>query len=180
MDRSKVIVPEFYRGYLEKAGAADLSGALRYSTKQFRKRIKRIPRKKWDFAYAPGKWTLKQMLQHIIDTERVFLFRALWFARKDPSPLPGFDENAWAMQAEINDRPWSSLVDEFLTLRKSTVQFFDSLNEGILRREGNANQHSISVAALGFLCSGHLMHHLDIIDHFYLPGKKKPSPKKPK
>lgn len=171
MKRSKIIVPSFYQGYLDKAGAESISGALQYSTRMFKKRIKNIPTKKWDYAYATGKWTLKELLQHIIDTERVFLFRALWFARKDPSPLPGFDENNWAKQAKVSKRNWKEMTEEFLTLRTSTMQFFDSLNKEELKREGNANQNTLRVAALGFLCAGHLMHHLDIIERYYLPKK---------
>jgi hypothetical protein len=180
MLRSQITVPAFYQNYLEKAGSDNLHESLSFSLKQFRKKMKKVPRKKWKYAYAPGKWTLKQMLQHIIDTERVFVSRALWFSRNDSTPLPGFDENHWAKEAPAVDRSPKDMLDEFLALRNATVHFFASMSSDALLREGVANGNTFSVAAMGFLCAGHLMHHLEVMERLYLKETTKKNAKKVK
>lgn len=173
MVRSQITVPAFYQNYLEKAGSDNLIGSLTLSLKQFRKKMKKVPRKKWKYAYAPGKWTLLQMLQHMIDTERVFVSRALWFVRNDSTPLPGFDENHWAKEAPALDRSPKDILDEFTSLRNATVHFFSALSKEEIKREGVANGQKFSVAAMGFLCAGHLMHHLEVMERYYLTDHKK-------
>lgn len=168
ISRQEVIVPEFASKYFEAAPQDDLLVALSDSTRQFRKLLKKIPRKKYDFAYAEGKWTIREVLQHIIDAERVFAFRALWFGRQDPSPLPGFDENSWAVTSNASSRKWKDLVREFFVLRNSTQMFFESLNDEQLRLTGSANNNLSNVAGLGFMCAGHVMHHIHIIRERYL------------
>lgn len=170
--RTDLQVPEFYQNYLNKAGDDDLGQALKKSTKRLRKLLGSLPAKKWNYAYAEGKWPLRQLIQHMIDTERVFSFRALWFSRNDPQGLPGFDENQWAEQATAAHRKPADLMEEFFTLRKSTERFFRSLTEESLLRSGLSNQNRLGVAALGFLCAGHVNHHIDIIEERYL-GKEK-------
>lgn len=170
--RTDLHVPEFYQNYLSKAGDDDLGEALKKNTKRLRKLLDSIPAKKWDYAYAEGKWSLRQLIQHMIDTERVFAFRALWFSRNDPQALPGFDENQWAEQATASQRKPSELIEEFHTLRKSTEHFFRSLPEEVLLRSGLSSTNRLGVAALGFLCAGHVNHHIDIIEERYLKGKK--------
>ncbi len=176
--RTDLTVPEYAQGYLDKAGADDLLQALKKSTKRLKQALKSIPHKKWDYAYAEGKWPIRQLVQHMIDTERVFLFRAVWFSRNDPNPLPGFDENSWAAHATAKTRKPESLVDEMLTLRKSTEQFFKSLDEEALLRSGISNKNPIGVAAIGFITAGHTNHHIDILEERYfkkreVKGKKK-------
>src|SRR5215211_6219132 len=96
ISRQEVIVAESAMKYFEAAPQDDMLVALSTSTKQFKKLVKKIPKKKIDYAYAEGKWTIRELLQHIIDAEKVFAFRALWFSRRDASPLPSFDDNSWA------------------------------------------------------------------------------------
>ena len=174
VQRTDVIVPEVYNGYVEAAKEDDLMDALQRSRKQFRKLFKKIPKKKIDYAYADGKWTIRELLQHLIDAERVFVSRALWFARKDTTPLPGFDENVWAITSHVSGRDWKELINEFISLRFSTELFFESLDDEQLRATGTANNNQMNVAGLGFVCAGHICHHLKIIKERYLnKGKNK-------
>jgi hypothetical protein len=107
-------------------------------------------------------------LQHIIDAERVFTYRALTFARKDKTPLPGFDENNWAAESRSAQRSWKDLRDEFKTIRKSTELLFGSLDQEQLLAEGIAGNHPANSLAMGFVCTGHLLHHIQIIKERYL------------
>ena len=171
--RKDISVPEFYKGYINSVKEDDLMEALLNNTRQFRKFLKHIPGKKINYAYAEGKWTVKELLQHIIDAERVFCYRALSFARKDSAPLPSFDENVWAITAKAPRRKWNDLVDEFKALRAANIAFFASLDEEQLQETGTANNNVMSVAGLGFVCAGHVAHHMRIIRERYLDTGKK-------
>jgi hypothetical protein len=177
ISRKDVSAPASFEVYVREAGDDSLMPALKKSTRQFRKLLKKIPAKKIDYAYADGKWTIREVLQHVIDAERVFAYRALWFARKDPSPLPGFDENSWAANSKAATKDWDDLVDEFKSVRASTEYLFSSLDEEQLKNTGISNGNAINVAALGFVCAGHLMHHDQIIRERYLAKKELPKVK---
>ena len=179
ISRKEVSVPTPYQNYVNKAGDDNLMKALNVSTKRFRKLVKAIPKKKIDYAYAEGKWTIKQLLQHVIDAERVFVLRSLWFSRLDPSPQPGFEENIWADNAIVSTRKWKDMVDEFLTLRAANELFFGSLSDVELARTGTASGNTVSTVAFGFVSAGHLQHHLDILEERYL-AKPAKEPKQPK
>lgn len=166
--RKDVSVPHFYQGYLNSVKEDDLLDALKKNTRQFRKFLDKIPGKKINYAYAEGKWTVKELLQHIIDAERVFVYRALSFARKDPANLPPFDENVWAITAKAPKRKWNDLVDEFKSLRAANLAFFASLDEEQLQQMGTVNNNIISVIGLGFVVAGHVAHHMRIISERYL------------
>lgn len=168
VSRKEVRMPESFTRYVNAVSENNLEDALRKNTKRFRKMLKNIPKKKINYAYAEGKWTLKEVLQHIVDAERVFVFRALYFARKDSAPLPGFDENVWAITAKAPKRSWSDLVEEFTALRVSTELFFASFDEDQLLSTGTANNNPMSVVGLGFVCAGHVAHHMNIIKERYL------------
>lgn len=170
--RVNILVPPNYDNYISSVKEDKLIAALKKSTKQFRKLLNNIPKKKVDFAYAEGKWTIRELLQHIIDAERVFVFRALWFARKDPSPLPGFSENTWAVDSNASARDWNDLIDEFTTVRDSTIALFSSFNEEQLLSKGTANNNEMNVVGIGFVCAGHVQHHIRIIKERYLKVKK--------
>ena len=117
-------VPEFYHGYISKVKDDDLMPGLKSSTKNLFDLLKSIPPEKHDYRYAEGKWTIKEVLQHMLDGERVFTYRALRFARKDDTPLPGFDENLFAQTAKADKRNWNDMVEEFISLRKATEAMF--------------------------------------------------------
>jgi len=182
ISRHDIIASESFLSYINLIKEDDPIVALEKNTKNFRKLLKRIPRKKINFSYAEGKWTLKEMLQHIIDAERVFVYRALSFSRKDSAALPGFDENEWAITSKAVKRKWDDLVDEFDFLRASTVFMFASLDEDQLLFTGTANGKPINAAALAFVCSGHVQHHMNILLERYLHdvdlGLKKKKKKK--
>ena len=166
--RDQITVPDFYQGYLKAAKEQELLPALRNNRKKFLKFLGEIPKERRDYAYAEGKWTLRELLQHMIDTERVFSFRALWFARQDPSPLPGFDENNWAKTINQDKRRWKDLREEFEIVRRSTICLFDSFSEEQLLRTGISNNNMMSVAAFGFVSAGHVEHHIKVIRERYL------------
>jgi uncharacterized damage-inducible protein DinB len=168
VNRKEITVPDFYTTYINALQEDNLQEALANNTRRFRKLLKQIPHKKINYAYAEGKWTIKELLQHIIDAERVFIYRALTFARRDPAPLPGFDENTWAITAKAPKRKWNELVDEFKALRNANELFLNSLDDDQLQQTGSANNSSISVAGLAFVCAGHVAHHMRIIRERYL------------
>lgn len=127
-----------------------------------------LTEKQSNFAYAEGKWTLKELLQHLIDAERIFAYRALRFARKDRTELPGWDEETYAKHYFSFERSLQSLIDEFETVRKSSSLFFENLNVIQLSETGIANGNEISVKTIGKLIVGHNIHHLNIIEERYL------------
>jgi DinB family protein len=166
--RTDVIAGESFLTYINLVKEDDPIVALQKSTKAFRKLLNKIPRKKINFSYAEGKWTLKEMMQHIIDAERVFVYRALTFARKDAAELPGFDENEWAITSKAVKRKWDDLVDEWEFLRAATEFMFSSLDDEQLIHTGVANGKAINAVALAFVCAGHLEHHKNIMLERYL------------
>ncbi|OQP57052.1 hypothetical protein A3860_10815 [Niastella vici] len=182
VNKKEITVPDFYKTYINALQEDNLPEALANNTRRFRKLLKQIPHKKINYAYAEGKWTIKELLQHIIDAERVFIYRALTFARMDPAPLPGFDENNWAITAKAPKRKWNDLVDEFKALRSANELFLNSLDDDQLLQTGSANNNTISVAGLAFVCAGHVAHHMRIIRERYLndqPANAKEEPVKP-
>jgi hypothetical protein len=121
-----------------------------------------------DYAYAPGKWTIKEMAGHIIDTERVLVYRLTAIARGEQNSLPGFDEDDYVLKAHFTDRNLISFSEEFNLMRKANLYFFRSLNEDELNRTGIASGKEISARRLLFTIAGHLIHHIEIIKERYL------------
>ena len=118
--------------------------------------------------YAPGKWSVKELLGHLIDTERLFLYRATRIARAAPAALPGMAEDAWVAAADFDRIPLADLLDEFVALRRSTVRFFAALSPEALTRAGTANGHRIVVRAIPYITAGHVAHHLEVLRTRYL------------
>jgi hypothetical protein len=166
--KKDVVAATFYEGYIALAKEDDPLKAIKKNTKEFKKLLGRIPAKKIDHSYAKGKWTIKETLQHIIDAERVFSYRALCFARKDKTALPSFDQSAWAASAAADKREWNELVKEFLAVRKSTQIMFASFDEGQLSSIGTASDNPVNVRALGLIIAGHTTHHMNIFKEKYL------------
>jgi hypothetical protein len=161
-------VPEAFHGYIGKVKEDDLMIGLKHSTEELFHLLKDIPVEKQDYRYAEGKWTIKEVLQHMIDAERVFTYRALRFARKDETPLPGFDENLWADNAKANGRNWTEMVEEFAALRRGTEIMFGSFDNEQLESGGTSSNKSIYVLGLGFITAGHINHHCQILKERYL------------
>lgn len=120
-------------------------------------------------SYAPGKWTIKDILQHLIDDERIYAYRALSVARGEQSPLAGFDEILYAREARAEDRPLASLLDEFRSVRSASVSLFESLAREVWERRGSSNGHPVSVRGLAFHIAAHEKHHLKVLRERYLP-----------
>lgn len=127
-----------------------------------------IPKEKYEFRYAPDKWTPKQILQHLIDTERIFMNRALRFAREDFTELPGYDENHYAEHCFSNKRSIGDMLEEFKIVRSSSISLFKSFDDRILTNIGKASGGAFSVRVIPFILCGHQKHHIHIIKERYL------------
>jgi uncharacterized damage-inducible protein DinB len=127
-----------------------------------------ITEEKSCYAYAEGKWTLKEVLQHLIDTERIFAYRALAIARKDTTILPSFDENEYAANSKANERDWHSLTEEMHQVRACTRMLFNSFSDETLATTGKFSNNTSSVETLGLIIVGHFYHHVNIIKERYL------------
>lgn len=160
--------PEHFANYINKVPETDLKVAFGVQQDMIDSFFQSIPPEKHEYAYAEGKWTLKEMIQHIIDAERIFCYRALSIARGEKQSLPGFDEDEYAANSHANNRDWKSLCDELKAVRLTTVQLFNSFNEADLDRSGIGNGKAITVNALGFISIGHLNHHAQVINERYL------------
>lgn len=161
-------VPEFYHGYINKVKEDDLMLGLKSSTRGLFELLQSIPAEKHDYRYAEGKWTIKEVVQHMLDGERVFTYRALRFARKDDTPLPGFDENLFAQTSKAEKRSWNDLLEEFAALRKASEAMFASFDNEQLESSGIASEHPTYVLGIGYIVAGHVNHHCGIIKERYL------------
>jgi uncharacterized damage-inducible protein DinB len=158
----------FYKTYIDVLGDAELSDMLQRQSGNFPEFIKSISDDKWNHSYAPEKWTVAQVLQHIIDSERVFQHRAFRFSRDDKSPLPGFDQDSYAEKSKADRRSKESIIEEYRIVRKSTISLFANLDRNDLEKTGTASSMEWSVAALGFVICGHQKHHRNIVRERYL------------
>lgn len=161
-------VPKYYHNYISQVEQDELTEAFNVGTPEFIQFLENIPADKYDYRYAEGKWTIKELLQHVIDAERIFAYRALCFARKDPTFLPGFDENTYADNAKAHQREWNDLVSEFKFVRISSEYMFNSFDEDQLDAMGTANNNSVYVLAIGYILIGHTLHHMKVIKERYL------------
>jgi uncharacterized damage-inducible protein DinB len=123
---------------------------------------------KTDYRYAEGKWTVKELLQHLIDAERIFAYRALRIARGDKTPLPGFDENVYAKASNASARSWGSLLEEFKAVRKSTDLLLLSFTDEQLQQSGTTNDHTNTTVAIAYVVFGHILHHITVLNERYL------------
>jgi uncharacterized damage-inducible protein DinB len=158
----------FYEGYVSKIDADNLQEAVIKYSSPLMAFYEKLPEEKADYQYAPGKWSMKDLLQHIIDTERIMSYRLLRIARNDKTPLPGFEENDYANAANAKTRSFNALKDELIALRKSTDLFIQGLSEEQLSNTGIASGANVTANAIGYIIFGHLMHHKKIIEERYL------------
>jgi uncharacterized damage-inducible protein DinB len=154
-------------GYFNEAGEYDLQTAFKNQESEAEKLFHSINEEQSQYSYAEGKWNIKELLQHLIDAERVFAYRALVFARKDINTLPSFDENDYSKNCNANDRTWEQLIAEFFVVRKSTEYLFSSFSNEALETVGKASDYTIGVNTLGFVIVGHANHHIKIIKERY-------------
>ena len=160
--------PAFYKKYIEAIEGKNIETVIDLYSKDINDFFQNLPNEKADYAYAPNKWTVKDLLQHVIDAERIFVYRATRFSRKDDTMLPGFEENEYAKNAVASNRNFDDLKNEFIFLRKSTDAFLLSLSKEQLSCKGNANGKLITVNAIAFIIFGHILHHKNILVERYL------------
>lgn len=165
---SKTEYSSFNATYINAVDDVNLIEGIEKGLVQLVSFMERIPVDKLEYRYAEGKWTVKDILLHLIDAERIFAYRALRIGRGDKTPLAGFEENDYVPNALANDRSLESLLIEFQFVRNSTLCLFKSFSGEQLAYIGTASNHSISVRAIGFVISGHQNHHLRVIEERYL------------
>jgi uncharacterized damage-inducible protein DinB len=158
----------YYQEYIDTIKGDDIILALDKQIITCLEFLESIPEEKKTYSYATGKWTIAEVLGHLIDSERIMAFRALWFARNDQSPLPGFEQDDYIKYGDFNKRTLKNLIEEWSYIRKSNNILFASFSEEALKRRGVANEKQITVLALLFIIVGHMNHHLDILKERYL------------
>lgn len=157
----------YFDNYISLVKGENILAALESNRRTTEAFLKSIPEKIGNYAYAEGKWSVKQVIIHITDTERVFAYRALTIARGDTTPLPGYDENIWADNCAAEKRKLADVVEEFLSVRQSTIQLVKSFDEEKLSRKGTTNNNPASVIALLYVIAGHELHHLKVLKERY-------------
>ncbi len=161
-------IPNFYDRYIKLVNNdIDLIDGLKHNETIFKDLTKKLIQHQ-EYRYEPSKWTPKELLQHVIDTERILAYRALCIARLEPKALLGFDENIYVENSNANNRSIEDLLKEFSLARQSTIPLFESFNNETLHRAGISFETKISVLALGFTIIGHAKHHFNILNERYL------------
>jgi DinB superfamily len=157
----------FYAGYIKNVSddAIKAFSDQLHTTNVF---FKSIPEDKIDYRYAEGKWSIKEIVGHLIDNERVMSYRALAISRNEKQSLPGFDENDYIRESNYSKRNYSDLVEELKKVRESNILMFKNFSEEILDRRGVANNSEVTVRAILFIIAGHELHHINIIKERYL------------
>lgn len=161
-------IPEYYHRYIQLASDDDLQTAIQKHQANLVSFLKEIPKKKWDYRYAEGKWSIKEVVQHIIDAERVFAYRALCFARKDQTPLPSFDENIFAANSKAGQRTKKELLKELKTVQQSSAYLLNSFDDEQLEQPGVASGNPTYVKGIAYILFGHALHHKKILEERYL------------
>jgi hypothetical protein len=157
----------FYEPYIARVPEDDVLLVLHAHVDEVRAALARVSQEGEQFAYAPGKWTVREVLGHMLDVERVFAHRALCIGRADPAPLPGFEEGLYVAESGAGACPLPDLVEEFVVTRSANLAMLRRLPDGAWRRQGVANGHVVSVRALAFMMAGHVRHHLALLSERY-------------
>jgi uncharacterized damage-inducible protein DinB len=160
--------PDFYRPYIESVGEERLIEVLNNNQENTQKLLFDVTEDEGNFRYAEGKWSLKEVVSHMIDVERIMSYRALCIARKDTTEFPGFDENAYVAHSNADKRRMADLAREFAMVRRATIELFRSFDDETLLHIGTANKLPMSVLLLGFIIAGHENHHINVIKERYL------------
>ena len=167
-DLNTLKIPKYYVPFVEPVVEQDLIQGLIVLGNEALDFYRSISESNSMYCYEEGKWSIKQVLAHVIDTERVFTYRALAFSRNDSNELPGFDQELYAHEANSDQRKWHKIIEEFANVRASTIDLFSSFSDDMLERTGVASSVEISVRALGYLILGHALHHQHVIQKKYL------------
>ena len=161
--------PVYFDTYINKVGDIELSEAFAQSLADLDTLDLDALRSLGDQVYAPGKWTVRDLIQHLTDCERIFEYRALRFARNDKTELPGFDENLFAETSGANTRPLEKVLEELRLVRQSSIALFDTFDDDALRRTGVMYKSELPVLAIGLTIVGHQIHHFGVLKERYLP-----------
>ena len=156
-DRSEAA--EYYFTYVDQVGTGDIIDILEAQAAETLELFQGIPDERSLHRYAQGKWSIREVASHLTDCERLFVFRAFWFARGFDTPLPSFDQNTAVSAAGADERPWRSHVEEFRAVRAATLAFFRSLPPQAWTRRGIASENPFTVRALAYIAAGHVIHH---------------------
>lgn len=168
-DLKKTEIGEFYWRYINLIPEEDeLIETLERNTAEFSHFLLSLPQEKWTYRYENDKWSILEMVQHIIDTERIFQYRALCLARGEEKSLPGFDHDRYVEVSEAGNRKGEELAEEFRILRKSGIWMYKSFSDVMLSRQGTVNGNPATPRAIAFVMAGHAMHHRNIVTEKYL------------
>jgi uncharacterized damage-inducible protein DinB len=158
----------YYEGYVSLVDGSDGVDTLIAQTAELRSALASLPEERGTYRYADGKWTIKELVSHVIDAERVFAYRLLRIARGDQTPLPGYDQDPYIETSNANNRSFASLVDEFDHVRRSNVLMIEAMDDEALLRTGTASDNAVSARALIAIMLGHARHHQTILVERYL------------
>ena len=158
----------YYAPYISQLGEGDLLAMLNRQEEETVKFLGELPEERLRHRYAPGKWSVKEVLGHVMDGERMFAYRALRIARGDTTPLPGYDENTFIQHSDFDTRPIADLLAEYRSVREATLTLFRPMTETMLARRGTANDKTATPRALAWIIAGHEAHHLDVVRTRYL------------
>jgi hypothetical protein len=159
---------DYYFKYIDLVTSDDVVPAFKDQMVETVRFLEGISEEQSLKAYAPGKWTIRQVLNHVNDGERLFVSRAFWFARGFTDAMPSFEQDVAVEHAHANDTSWAKLVDEFKTVRAATISFFDTLPAEAWSRSGVASDNPVTVRALAYIIAGHLEHHVNVLREKYL------------
>ena len=158
----------YYEGYISLVANTDIRATLAGQPAELRKVFSELAEEKGTFTYETGKWSIKELLGHIIDGERMFAYRAFRISRGDKTPIEGFEQKDYIENARSNERSFADLLDEFELLRVANLLMFDHMTETDLLRSGSANNVEITVRSIGYIMAGHVVHHVNILNERYL------------
>ncbi len=159
---------EYYERYVSLVAENDIVAVLEKQQTELLEFFKKITEEKSLFAYAEGKWSIKEVIGHLTDGERIFAYRVLRISRADKTPIEGFEQDGYIENSNFNNTPLSDLTDELLLNRQANLIFFRNLTDEAWLRTGTASENPVSVRALAFIMAGHIRHHLNILNERYL------------
>lgn len=159
---------DFYFRYINQVKGDDFLQTLQVCADSTPALLNTLTPAQWDYRYAPDKWSIKEVMVHVIDSERIFAYRALRIARGDKTPLPGFEQNDYVPQSKASTRTPESIIQEYIAQRNATIEMFRYFDEDMFNQMGTASDMPISALALGFIVAGHEQHHLNILHERYL------------
>jgi hypothetical protein len=161
----------YYEKYISLVPGTDILGTLEAQRRQMLILLCGRDDKEGDFRYAPGKWSVKEILGHVCDSERIFAYRALRISRADRTPIEGFEQDDYVRNSPFAHRPMAELIEDYIAVRRATVTLFRNLDEQAWARTGTANKNQVSVRALAYITAGHELHHKRILEEKYFAAK---------